>query len=642
MAVSACSVFVAVVSLCADTFIPREMAAEVLSPTILDEEEELLDLLESEEWGVMHEMCDELPPGGATPLREELPEELAAMEEVAAVAESVSVATPPRAATPGSSSSASTSGRSPGLPVMDLGPQRPERLRRLTGKQKRPAAYAEHDRRSTIRKLDKWQLSPDFKRFRRMGKTQRAKALNAWRARKCRAIKQLQMGEDLVLSSGAVLRITDPRNEDVEMNAHILKWAEDVVLSGGSKPEVQGAAMEFLVQMHAVGGETEKMRGLQKIRTQSALLTWIGEFGLAAQPLPDEVNLGDFKAVEEYVRGLEWVQSLWEHFGGVFAQWSRVHSFAAWAISAEICTRTLTRDRTLRVHFHGWFLMHFLPGVPMTVGHFAYMDSIPHLSSFISVNSRAQNARYAGCFYVMCPKLGSVFQHATKEMFVDYMVSAGWVTQMLSSRKISLEAAQDLYVACVGYVDMNLKAIEIIRQHRMRTLIDEQRIKVELEIRRNQRPFKVLPQVEEWKEQYNILRDRYKFLILDGPSRTGKSRYAGSMAGDPARFLNIDCSSATEPDMRDFRRGQHDVVCWDEGNPEMVLRVKKLAQASVDEVRLGQSATNMMSYRIWFHRTKLIICSNIWSAKLEQLRSADKEWLLANSVYVYVDSPLHE
>ena len=80
-----------------------------------------------------------------------------------------------------------------------------------------------------------------------------------------------------------------------------------------------------------------------------------------------------------------------------------------------------------------------------------------------------------------------------------------------------------------------------------------------------------------------------------------------------------------------------------EGNVGNILHhaVKKLAQASVDEVRLGQSATNMMSYVLWFHRTQLVVASNLWSALLPKLRSADKEWLEANSFYVYVSGPLH-
>ena len=155
-----------------------------------------------------------------------------------------------------------------------------------------------------------------------------------------------------------------------------------------------------------------------------------------------------------------------------------------------------------------------------------------------------------------------------------------------------------------------------------------------------QRKFKTIAAVEEWDRQYLKMLHRYKFLVLDGRSRTGKSRFAAERT-TPERFLNVDCSSATEPDMRLFDRKLHDVVLWDEATPELVLRVKKLAQASIDEVRLGQSATNVNAYVVWFHRVKLIVATNVWAANLERCTQEDREWLTANSVYVLVESPLH-
>ena len=73
----------------------------------------------------------------------------------------------------------------------------------------------------------------------------------------------------------------------------------------------------------------------------------------------------------------------------------------------------------------------------------------------------------------------------------------------------------------------------------------------------------------------------------------------------------------------------------------MRLRVKKLAQASVDMVRLGQSATNVVSYIVWFHRVKMVVASNVWARDLARCSKADREWLKENSYYLFVDSPMH-
>ena len=49
----------------------------------------------------------------------------------------------------------------------------------------------------------------------------------------------------------------------------------------------------------------------------------------------------------------------------------------------------------------------------------------------------------------------------------------------------------------------------------------------------------------------------------------------------------MDCSSATEPGLRGFDRAKHRVVWFDEASPELVRRVKKIAQASMGEARLA-------------------------------------------------------
>ena len=89
-----------------------------------------------------------------------------------------------------------------------------------------------------------------------------------------------------------------------------------------------------------------------------------------------------------------------------------------------------------------------------------------------------------------------------------------------------------------------------------------------------------------------------------------------------------------------MKEKNHDVVCFDEAKPSMIIRVKKLAQAGVDMARLGQSATNQVSYQVWFHRVKLVICANGWEVQLRDLPPEDVAWLKKNSVYVKVTEPL--
>jgi hypothetical protein len=93
--------------------------------------------------------------------------------------------------------------------------------------------------------------------------------------------------------------------------------------------------------------------------------------------------------------------------------------------------------------------------------------------------------------------------------------------------------------------------------------------------------------------------------------------------------------------MKLYRRGQHTVILFDEAHASMIIRSKKLFQASSDLVQLATSAANMMSYVVWVHGVRMVIASNRWQMELEALDEVDRAWIVANSVYVLVDRPLY-
>ena len=104
-------------------------------------------------------------------------------------------------------------------------------------------------------------------------------------------------------------------------------------------------------------------------------------------------------------------------------------------------------------------------------------------------------------------------------------------------------------------------------------------------------PFRILPEVVAWNVEFSHLRARYKFLVLDGPSQTGQSDVARSLAPPGCAFF-ADCGSASEPDLRGFVPLKHEVIVMDEASPTFILANRRVFQAPADWVRLGQSPTN--------------------------------------------------
>ena len=75
-------------------------------------------------------------------------------------------------------------------------------------------------------------------------------------------------------------------------------------------------------------------------------------------------------------------------------------------------------------------------------------------------------------------------------------------------------------------------------------------------------------------------------MVLDGPSRIGKTAYAMSLFGKAAA-LEVNCMGETNPQLQSFRHYTHKCVLLDEAASELVLLNRKLFQAPNSMVQFG-------------------------------------------------------
>ena len=79
---------------------------------------------------------------------------------------------------------------------------------------------------------------------------------------------------------------------------------------------------------------------------------------------------------------------------------------------------------------------------------------------------------------------------------------------------------------------------------------------------------------------------------------------------------------------------------FDEISAKAVIANKKVFQASVDRVCLGNSQTNVNMLSLWLWKIRMVVASNCWAADLQVAPTADSAWLASNSEPVYVHEPL--
>ena len=104
--------------------------------------------------------------------------------------------------------------------------------------------------------------------------------------------------------------------------------------------------------------------------------------------------------------------------------------------------------------------------------------------------------------------------------------------------------------------------------------------------------------VARWKGQYDTILERYKFLVVRGASRTGKSTLARSLGGPAATPFIQTVQSAADPDLRTYDPDFHSYVVFDNvNNMKFILDYRALLQANNDIHVLGESKTGMSTAR---------------------------------------------
>ena len=257
--------------------------------------------------------------------------------------------------------------------------------------------------------------------------------------------------------------------------------------------------------------------------------------------------------------------------------------------------------------------------------------------------SRHSRSKAPMHYYLQCGKKGSVFFTTNRPAFSSFPVNPNWIAPWLQSGKLEIPEARQQYVRCCRNLRCHLGNLETLTREREDELLAEKKSIITQALALELRRFKTVPCQSEFLAQFGRIQGRYKFLVLHGPSRTGKTWWARHLFQNPAVVLDVNCASCPEPDLRSFRPLVHRAILFDEGTPQMVLQQKKLFQCPNADVQLGCSTTNCHAYSVFVSGVALIIATNDWAALVAELpRSDDRDWLAANSFVEHVTTPLFD
>ena len=311
-----------------------------------------------------------------------------------------------------------------------------------------------------------------------------------------------------------------------------------------------------------------------------------------------------------------------------------------WAWTLEICPRLWTQKHEVALHLHVALVRY--PPFDHNLSVFAYDGKLPFVSSSNPADRNKKGSAAATLFYCSIPKVGKVTGCYSHDPFKDYHVNPEWITNLLQAEKVSASSAHALYLRAKKNLDHHIRNLKILaEEERMAALADRIAL-VQQTVQMQMRAFKVIPAVvDRWLPCFAHIRARYPFLVLEGPSGTGKTSYAKNITGNPAEVLEVNCAATPEPDLREFDSVVHKAILFDEASAAMVLSQRKLFQAPACLIDLGCSTTNCHKYQVFVSGVMMIVCSNTWSVQVHKLKhEGDAEWLRHNSVVVHVHAPL--
>jgi hypothetical protein len=404
----------------------------------------------------------------------------------------------------------------------------------------------------------------------------------------------------------------------------VREWAADGATGTAA---LRAWALQHFADKHDIDGQRAPW-----IDAKTVLLTFQGPWGVI--PMTDVPS--DVAAVEQHLRMLPEVLELWAELEAAAQGWHEAFGCYSHACSLEVCTETFKRSGEVRLHGHVFLRASRLR---LSKAQVMFKGSCPHKGDdcFGSRSSRAGSN--AGMYYLHAPKYGQLFSGGSLQPFRDYPVQGAWVLSLLQSEKIGFAEARREIVRSAKDLPRLLANLDRWRQETGRMALEVQMRSTNQLLAATRKPFVKLPQVTAWLEHYSVLRDRYCFLVLDGPSQMGKTRFSMSLVPEGCA-LELNMASAPQPDLRSFDSSVHTLILFDEAEPKQILAQKKLFQAPACLVKLGCSPTNCDAYDVYLHRRMLVVSANDWLAKLSRLPPADRGWLEANSFFVAVESPL--
>jgi hypothetical protein len=257
-----------------------------------------------------------------------------------------------------------------------------------------------------------------------------------------------------------------------------------------------------------------------------------------------------------------------------------------------------------------------------------------HVAPCLPGVGRGSRARAVGQghYYLQCPKEGVLLAKTNWLKNKDWHVRQSWILDLWRLRKLSHESTRRELIACREKTQQALREVDTLEaaEYSLRTRdLLERALLADTSLK-----FAPASELERtWLSQYEAKPDgqtlrRFKFLIYEGASRSGKTERAIHWFSRE-QTLVVSSMNTTTPSLRSWLSGRFKAIVFDEGSWELVALNRQLFQAGLNGVMLSQSPCNEHAYQVCLHKVPIMVTSNnFWKDCMDE---EARDWICANS-----------
>ena len=391
---------------------------------------------------------------------------------------------------------------------------------------------------------------------------------------------------------------------------------------------------EFADKMWPVAAPETKSEGYF-LYARSVLLTWNGDWGVfvVAGLTPD----AGWRVLVAALQKEAVFECLWVAFKAHCERLSDLLGAAHHAFSLELCMRSWEEEAVLRVHGH-LYLSAGNDKMKLARGSLAaFKDSIPNKSHKVAALNNRACSGFAGCYYLLAPKIGLIRNHSNCAAYRDFGVSPEWITNMVQAEKMEFSDARAEMTRCGKGYQRRMAELKAWEAGQKELRLQARVAQEQAHHAANNLAFHSFPRIDAWlARNMQPHRRRKEILVIEGPSGLGKTEFLKALVGHEA-CLELNAEAMEKPMLLALDSELHKLIFWDECNVKLVLENRKLFQCPPTMIALGISPTGRDVYHVWLNDLVMAIGSNSWTEQVDALpRASDREWLKKNTVHVAV------